>query len=292
MQLSIDRSFTNYCPPKGQLLKWIGNKQKFAVEITKHFPDTFGTYYEPFIGSGAIMATVNPIDGVCSDVFAPLVGIFKQLKTNPKGLIAWYDERRKLVDEIGKKEAYEQIKSSYNSNPNAPDFLFLSRSCYGGVIRFRKRDGFMSTPCGAHTPISTASFAKRVKTWHQRVQGVRFEAMDYQDAFDEAKAGDLIYCDPPYSFSQSIIYGAHDFSLVRLFEKIEEAKERGVMVALSIDGRKKSGNMVCDIPIPDNLFDSELMVEVGSSMLKRFQMDGKDMKGEDVADRLLLTYSQ
>jgi DNA adenine methylase len=104
-------------------------------------------------------------------------------------------------------------------------------------------------------------------------------------------AGDLIYCDPPYSFSQSILYGAQDFSLIRLFEKIEEAKERGVMVALSIDGRKKSGNMVCDIPIPENLFDSELMVEVGSSMLRRFQMDGKDMKGEDVADRLLLTYS-
>ena len=290
MQLSLDQSFTNYCPPKGQLLKWIGNKQKFAGAITQYFPDRFSTYYEPFLGSGAIMATVSPQAGVCSDVFAPLIGIWQQLKHDPDGLIGWYEQRRQKVEELGKREAYEQIKASYNASPNAPDFLFLSRACYGGVIRFRKNDGFMSTPCGAHTPMPTKTFAKRVREWQPRVQQVRFETMDYQDAFDQARAGDLIYCDPPYSFSQSILYGAQDFSLIRLLEKIEEAKSRGVHVALSIDGKKKSGNTICDIPIPNGLFEHEVMIELGSSMLKRFQMNGRGMKGEDVADRLLLTY--
>lgn len=290
MQLSLDTNFLAYCPPRTQLLKWIGNKQKFATEITRYFPTQFNTYYEPFLGSGAIMATVAPKKALCSDVFKPLIGIWKKLKDDPDELIDWYAERRNKIDRADKKEIYEEIKASYNANPNPADFLFLSRSCYGGVIRFRKADGYMSTPCGAHTPIPVKAFVKRVREWQERVQYVDFEVMDYQSAFDQAKPNDLIYCDPPYSHSQSILYGAQDFSLERLFEKIEEAKNKGVMVALSIDGKKKSGNLVCNIPIPDGLFEREILVDCGISMLKRFQMDGKEMIEEDVADRLLLTY--
>jgi DNA adenine methylase len=61
-----------------------------------------------------------------------------------------------------KVEVYEQIKASYNKSPNGADLLFLTRSCYGGVVRFRKADGYMSTPCGIHNPISPQSFARRV----------------------------------------------------------------------------------------------------------------------------------
>ena len=34
-------------PFKTQLLKWIGNKQRFAHEIISYFPRSFGQYYEP-----------------------------------------------------------------------------------------------------------------------------------------------------------------------------------------------------------------------------------------------------
>ncbi|MEX2363409.1 MAG: DNA adenine methylase, partial [Balneolaceae bacterium] len=145
-------------------------------------------------------------------------------------------------------------------------------------------------PCGVHDPISIQSFAKRVREWNIRMKNVEFEHLDYQEAFDMSKDGDFIYCDPPYSHSQSILYGAQDFSLVRLLEKIEEAKSKGVKVALSIDGNKKSGNYICDLPIPVGLFERELFVSVGRSMLRRFQMEGKTLEKEEVADRLLLTY--
>lgn len=282
--------YLTYYPPKTQLLKWIGNKQKFATEITKYFPAGFKNYFEPFLGSGAIMATVSPKSGVCSDVFRPLMEIWMKLKEDPDGLIEWYATRRKRVNVNNKVEVYEEVKASYNANPNGADFLFLSRACYGGVVRFRKADGYMSTPCGAHMPVPVKSFEKRVNEWYKRVKHVQFSVMDYTEAFDIAKEGDLIYCDPPYSHTQSILYGAQDFSLKTLFDKIGEAKERGVYVALSIDGNKKSGDYVCDIHIPDGLFENEMLVDCGSSMLKRFQMDGQVMVNEDVADRLLLTY--
>ena len=130
----------------------------------------------------------------------------------------------------------------------------------------------MSTPCGVHTPIPVHTFTKRVKEWSTRLRNVDFHQLDYKDAFDMAKEGDLIYCDPPYSHSQSILYGAQDFKLVELFDKIQEAKDKGVKVALSIDGKKKSGNYLCDLPIPEKLFEEEIFVSVGRSMLRRFQM--------------------
>ena len=71
---------------------------------------------------------------------------------------------------------------------------------------------------------------------------------------------------------------------------IEKCKSRGVFVALSIDGTKRSGNLICDLPIPDGLFKHEIMIDTGPSMLKRFQMNGKTLDGEKVFDRLLLTY--
>jgi DNA adenine methylase len=63
-----------------------------------------------------------------------------------------------------------------------------------------------------------------------------------------------------------------------------------VYVALSIDGTKKSGEMICDLPIPDDLFEEEIFVNVGRSMLRRFQMEGQTLESEVVSDRLLLTY--
>ncbi|HEX9842823.1 MAG TPA: DNA adenine methylase, partial [bacterium] len=61
-------------------------------------------------------------------------------------------------------------------------------------------------------------------------------------------------------------------------------------VALSIDGTKKSGNYICDIAIPPGLFEREVNVNVGRSMLRRFQLGGQSLENEVVADRLLLTY--
>ncbi len=95
---------------------------------------------------------------------------------------------------------------------------------------------------------------------------------------------------PPYSLSQAILYGAQDFSLEHLFQVVADCKQRGVFVAVSIDGNKRSGNLVCDIPMPVGLFEREMLVTTGRSMLKRFQMEGKSLEEEVVADRLLLTY--
>jgi DNA adenine methylase len=272
------------------LLKWIGNKQRTAHEIASYFPADFGTYYEPFIGSGAVLATLAPRSAVASDTFKPLIEIWQTLHDAPERLKAWYADRWHQVASGDKVRGYERVKQSYNANPNAADLLFLCRSCYGGVVRFRKADGYMSTPCGIHDPIKPESFGRRVDEWHRRTQGTTFLRMGYEEAMDRAQPGDLIYCDPPYSHSQAILYGAQSFSLSHLFRIVERCRRKGVYVVVSIDGTKRSGRHVCELPIPEGLFARELFIDIGRSMLKRFQMDGRTLEHEIVSDRLLLTF--
>lgn len=291
MQLTLDSRFATFTPPKSQLLKWVGNKQKFAGEISKCFPTNFKTFYEPFLGSGAVLATVAPQQGIGSDVFKPLIEIWQKLKENPYELIEWYALRRNRIEKENPLEVYEDVKASFNNNHNGADFLYLTRTCYGGIVRFRKSDGYMSTPCGVHTPIPVSTFEKRVFEWKSRMRNVNFIHADYKEVFGMAKKGDLIYCDPPYSHSQSILYGAQDFKLEELFVEIEKAKSKGVRVALSIDGSKKSGNYLCDLPIPNDLFEEEMFISLGRSMLRRFQLEGQTLESELVSDRLLLNYS-
>jgi DNA adenine methylase len=277
-------------PLKGQLLKWIGNKQKFAPEIISYLPSTYVTYREPFLGSGAVLARLAPRHAVASDVFEPLVEIWRKLHDDVDDLVSWYADRHALIADLGKVEAYERVKASYNAGPNGADLLFLSRVCYGGVVRFRQRDGYMSTPCGPHKPMPPASFADRARIWAARTRHAEFVHADFEAAIDAAVDGDVCYLDPPYADSQTIIYGAQAFSLPRLFTAIRRAKQRGVRVALSLDGTKKSGDKKVALAIPDGLFEREVYVQLGRSMLRRFQMDGQTLEAEHVSDRLLLTY--
>jgi len=285
-----DLPCATYRRPKGSLLKWIGNKYRMAEEITAYFPKSFGHLLDVFLGSGAILATVAPSAGVGSDSFKPLIDIWQALKADPGQLVQWYAERYRFFKSGDRAVNYETIKARYNTGPNAADFLFLVRSCYGGVVRFRKDDGYMSTPIGIHDPISPEAFSQRVREWHRRIAGCLFRCADYREVMKQAKDGDLVYCDPPYSYSQAILYGAQEFSLGDLLEEIELCKRRGAYVALSIDGAKRSGSFVCDLPLPPGLFEREVFIEAGRCMLKRFQMAGQSLHSEEVADRLLLTY--
>ncbi|MHC1728048.1 MAG: Dam family site-specific DNA-(adenine-N6)-methyltransferase [Syntrophobacteraceae bacterium] len=281
--------YVSATPFSQQLLKWIGNKQKYAPEIISYFP-RFGTYYEPFLGSGGVLATLAPKQGVASDCFKPLMEIWRTLRNKPEELKRWYKERHQAINNGNKIAVYEQVKAAYNAKPNGADLLFLCRVCYGGVVRFRQADGYMSTPCGVHSPMPPDKFAQRVDEWSRRVAGTTFLHIEYEEAMNRARPGDMIYCDPPYSHSQAILYGAQSFSLENLFKVIERCKKRGVYVALSIDGKKRSGDLNCKLPIPNGLFEREIFVRGVRSMLKRFQMEGQSLEKEVVSDRLLLTY--
>lgn len=279
------------------LLKWIGNKQRFADEIIGYMPHEFNDYYEPFLGSGAVLAQLlynrneegYPAFGQtnASDVLPFLIEIFDTVKNDPEKIKSYYE--KEITEYYDNPDAkYSEIRDRFNENHNSLDFCLLSRTCYSGVIRFRKADGYMSTPRGPHKPIKPVTFSKRVDLWHSLINETHFETASYLDMMDRAQEGDLIYCDPPYTHSQGIIYGAQSFNIDDLFLKIQECKDRGVYVMLSINGRH--GKKDISVIPPVGLFERDIPVNCGKSMIDRLQKSGETMKDATVYDRLMLTW--
>lgn len=262
-------------------------------------PQKFNNYYEPFLGSGAVMAALLDSDAnklfpkfnhaYGSDVLPFLIDIFELAKNNPLALSSYYKEEIEKYM-IHPDIQYEAIRNRFNNEHNPFDFLLLSRTCYGGVIRFRKTDGYMSTPKGPHTPISPESFEKRLAQWHTLIQKADFDCMNYTEAMDRAQRDDLIYCDPPYTHSQGILYGAQAFDIETLWKKIFECKSKGVKVMLSINGKKDSGKTDIAAVPPEGLFERQLFIDCGVSMVDRLQNSGKSMKNKKIDDQLLLTW--
>lgn len=281
------------------LLKWIGNKQRFSATIVSYMPDEFNNYYEPFLGSGAVLAELLMQDqtkmfphferAYCSDILPFLIEIFNTVKNNPAELVEYYTNEINAYYSDPKTQ-YEMIRSRFNQNHNAFDFCLLSRTCYSGVIRFRESDGYMSTPRGPHRPISPSAFVDRVALWSNLIQKAEFSTQSFETAMSRPQRGDIVYCDPPYTHSQSIIYGAQNFDIERLWEKIADCKARGAGVILSINGTRESKKKNISAQIPQGLFEREISVNCGVSMIDRLQSGGKEMQDEIVHDKLLLTW--
>lgn len=281
------------------LLKWVGNKRKVAQKIISYFPSQFNNYYEPFVGSGAVLAelqekNVNSLltnfnHAYASDNNSYLIDIFNYVKKDPDVIINYY---RKNIEHFldNKKENYEIIRDRFNSQPNGLDFCLLSRTCYSGIIRFRKSDGYMSTPVGPHKPIKPESFKKRVMTWHNLISNTAFECLDFSDAMRRAGKDDVIYCDPPYTHSQGILYGAQEFKIDDLWNAIYAAKQRGAKVLVSINGKRESNHKDISVMPPEDLFERIIDVNVGKSMVDRLQKSGQKMVNSEVTDKLMLTY--
>jgi DNA adenine methylase len=273
----------------GQLLKWVGNKYQDAPTIIKYLPYKYGTYYEPFLGTGGVLGNLNPSKAITGDTLEPLIDFWKLVNTEPGTVIDHYRETTAEMRDSDKEIIYEKIKESYNENPNALDLLMISRTCYGGVIRFTE-DGEISTPIGPHDPMKSSTFEKRTHEWHEIIQGTEFYNQSFEETLATVEENDLVYLDPPYVLCQNILYGAQDFSVGKLWNVVEQCKKNGAYVALSIDKSKKSGDVEVDVDVPEDLFEQEVLVEKGSSMLRRFQMEDEEMVGENVRDRLLLTW--
>lgn len=283
-----------------QLLKWVGNKHRFAEEIVSYMPDGINTYFEPFLGSGAVLGTLCSYNknslfrkfnkAIGSDILPFLIGIFQYVKEDPQTLI---DHYRKCIENFNEdREAnYLAIRDRFNKEFSPLDFAVLSRTCYSGIVRFRKKDGYMSTPIGPHNPVPPDKFEERVRIWHDLVKDdVTFLNEDFRTVMDMAKAGDLIYCDPPYTHSQAILYGAQEFKIEDLWEKIYDCKQRGVKVMLSINGTRRSGSEDISVAAPEGLFERGTFVNCGMSMVNRLQKQGDTMENEVVQDALLLTW--
>ena len=89
--------------------KWTGGKRQLLPELTRLMPKEYGTYFEPFVGGGALLFEVKPTKAVINDFNSELVYAYKAIKNNPDELIELLHEHQ-LNNEKNGKEYYLKIR--------------------------------------------------------------------------------------------------------------------------------------------------------------------------------------
>jgi site-specific DNA-adenine methylase len=139
------------------LIKWTGSKWRQAGEIVSRFPSEIATFYEPFLGGGAVfyelLRSGIPVKRFrCSDTCAPLVALWRLVQTDPQRVLSRYEELWEDHRRRGAALFYE-VRDSFNLSQDPGEFFFLLRTCRNGVVRFDLKGRFS----GLHNPTARAS---------------------------------------------------------------------------------------------------------------------------------------
>lgn len=65
-------------------VKWVGGKRAIMESLKKYIPKEYNTYYEVFVGGGALLLELSPQKAVISDYNTELINVYRCLKNKRK----------------------------------------------------------------------------------------------------------------------------------------------------------------------------------------------------------------
>lgn len=181
---------------KTKLVEWIyENTQNIEYE----------RWVEPFMGTGVVAFNIRPKKALMCDSNPHLINFYKSLqKGDINSIIVKHfliEEGQKLLETNG--EHYYIIRKRFNENGNPLDFLFLSRACFNGMMRFNKKGEFNVPFCKKPNRFAQSLITKitnQVENIFQIINNGNYEFrhQDFQKTIGMLDSGDLVYSDPPY----------------------------------------------------------------------------------------------
>jgi len=181
---------------KTKLVQWISTNVR---EIQ------FDRWVEPFMGTGVVAFNVRPKKALLCDSNPHLINFYKALQnkeiTSGKVREFLNEEGQKLLETDGKH--YYTVRERFNEFGHPLDFLFLSRSCFNGMMRFNKKGGYNVPFCKKPNRFAQALVTKicnQVENISQIIEqgDYEFKHQDFNQTLLELKSTDFVYCDPPY----------------------------------------------------------------------------------------------
>lgn len=175
-------------------LRWAGSKQRLLGQLLPLLPTSFGRYYEPFLGSGALFFALNPQRATLSDASSELINTWASVRDH-QAFLASYLRPLKPSRDI-----FYDIRSNRAAAfpERAAEFLYLNKTCWNGLYRVNSRGEF-NVPYGS--PQSDFIFDEgnlELCSKLLRRREVSIRNCDFEDAINRARAGDLVFLDPPY----------------------------------------------------------------------------------------------
>lgn len=221
-------------------LRWAGGKYWLSKKMAPIFSERLkngGTYFEPFLGSGAMFFSLAPEKAVLSDINPNLITTFRQVAKDPKEVI------RNLSKLPSTKEAYNEIcfKRPDNEFEEAVRFIYLNRNSFGGLYRENKKGEF-NVPFGGgernHKILLKTGLLERSSSLLSKPE-IIVQRSDFQVILKSAGPGDVVFCDPTYrkvDRTHFDRYGQNIFDWndqMRLFNAAMDAYHRGALVVVS-----------------------------------------------------------
>ena len=242
-------------------VKWAGGKRQIIDKLLKYVPEEFDTYYEPFVGGGALLFELSPKKAVINDYNEELMNVFNCIKDEEKFT--------KMCSELNHYEAshseefYLKIRnkdrdkakfSKMADYKRAARTIYLNKACFNGLYRVNKNNEF-NVPFNNKANINTYD-GQNLGIIHSYLNfnQVDILSMDYEEAVKTAKKGDFIYFDPPYDSDTEVFnnYTENGFGkeeqarLARVFKQLDA---RGCYVMLSNHNTKLINELYNDYHI-------------------------------------------
>ena len=241
-------------------VKWAGGKRQLIPIINQNLPESFGTYYEPFLGGGALLFHIltdkNGQKCSISDLNSDLVLAYTTIRDRTDSLITSLKNHEKNYQ----KDSESYYYSIRESNPRSEiektsRLIFLNRTCFNGLYRVNSKGKF-NVPLGKYSNPNIVNEENLHAVSHiLQSSRVSIKCRDFEAVLRDAKKGDLVYFDPPYqpvsATANFTSYTNKDFTyddLTRLAELCLKLDSRGCKVLLSNSDSKEVADIFSKNP--------------------------------------------
>ena len=254
------------------VIKWSGSKRSQSEKIVEEIKGNVeGTYYEPFVGGGSVLYQLLHSEKkfkhyIASDINEELIALWNKIKDEPLVVADYYGalwyEINSLADVDKRKEYFYNVRARFNKDKNPLDFLFISRTCTNGLIRYNKKGEFNNSYHSNRKGINPNTFRKIILDWSNILNeyDVQFIHQSYQEI--ETTGKDCIYLDPPYANGKSMYFGILNYDTFWEWLK----KQKGDYL-ISFDGKTTNKNFTYDVP--KELFSKHTYIPCGKSSFNR-----------------------
>jgi DNA adenine methylase len=231
------------------ILKWVGGKRQLMPEIKKLIPKKISsyTYYEPFIGGGAVLFELEPKKAVINDANSELINVYKVVRDNVDELIDDLKTHKNEADYFYKIRSLDRDEDFCNISDlkKASRIIFLNKTCFNGLYRVNNAGEF-NTPFGNYkNPNIVNKETLKAVSIYLNNNAIEILNKDYFDVLENIDKNSFVYFDPPYDpISQSSSFtgytqgGFNAKDQEKLRDVCHELNEQGVKFLLSNSATK------------------------------------------------------
>ena len=226
-------------------VKWAGGKRSIIDKLKKLVPDEYNTYYEPFVGGGALLFELQPKKAVINDYNSELINVYECIKDEKKfeNMCAELNKHETNHSEeyYYKIRDLDRNKNKFNKIPDykrAARTIYLNKACFNGLYRVNSKNEF-NVPSGKKTKVNTYE-GPNLGIVHCLLNffDIKILSTDFEESVKDAKKGDFIYFDPPYdsdttTFNSYTENGFGKEEQIRLAKVFKELDKKGCYVMLS-----------------------------------------------------------